>query len=101
MKQGTNRHARKEGSRWVLRSERRPGRRTRWAVSLAATALVAGGAVSAQASTGGASSYTASGTSAAGQEFAFSPMRTGGASWYGGPSMWGRDTACGETLRPK
>jgi rare lipoprotein A len=52
---------------------------------------------SAQATTGGASSYTAS---TAEGEFAFSPWRVAGASWYGGASMWGRKTACGQTLRP-
>jgi rare lipoprotein A len=52
---------------------------------------------SALAATGGASS--ASG--AAEGDLAFSPYRYAGASWYGGPSMWGRKTACGQTLRPK
>lgn len=28
-----------------------------------------------------------------------STMRKDGASWYGGPSLWGNGTACGETLR--
>ena len=52
---------------------------------------------SASASTGGASSYTASN---AGKSFAFSPWKVAGASWYGGPSLWGAKTACGQTLRP-
>lgn len=100
MKPGINRHARKNGLRQALKLEQRPGRRLRWAVLLAATAFVAAGAVSAQASTGGASSYTAyGGSSPEGQEVAFSPMRTAGASWYG-PGLWGKKTACGETLRP-
>jgi rare lipoprotein A (peptidoglycan hydrolase) len=60
-------------------------------------ALLATGAVSAQASTGGASSFTAN--SPEEQEFTFSPMRTAGASWYG-PGLWGNKTACGQTLRP-
>jgi rare lipoprotein A (peptidoglycan hydrolase) len=30
----------------------------------------------------------------------FTPFRYAGASWYGGISMWGRSTACGQTLRP-
>ncbi len=68
-----------------------------WAVTLAVTAILAFGAASAPAATGGASSFTAS---TAGDEFAFSPWRVAGASWYGGDSMWGATTACGQTLRP-
>jgi rare lipoprotein A len=71
----------------------------RWALLLAALlALMAGAATGAKASTGGASGTTAS--TSAGSELAFSPFRYAGASWYGGPSMWGRTTACGKTLRP-
>jgi len=71
----------------------------RWALALAALlALMAGAATGAKAETGGASSYTAS--APAGSELAFSPFRYAGASWYGGPGMWGRSTACGRTLRP-
>jgi rare lipoprotein A len=33
-------------------------------------------------------------------ELTFTPYRWAGASWYGGTSMWGRSTACGQTLRP-
>jgi len=70
----------------------------RWALVLAALlAMMAGAATGAKASTGGAASTTAS---APGSELAFSPFRYAGASWYGGPSMWGRQTACGRTLRP-
>jgi rare lipoprotein A (peptidoglycan hydrolase) len=71
----------------------------RWALVLAAVlALMAGAATGAKAETGGASSY-APGASQGG-EIAFSPFRYAGASWYGGPTMWGRSTACGQTLRP-
>jgi rare lipoprotein A (peptidoglycan hydrolase) len=71
----------------------------RWALALAAIlALMAGAATGAKAATGGAGSYTAS--APGGGELAFSPFRYAGASWYGGPSMWGRSTACGATLRP-
>lgn len=70
----------------------------RWAIALLAfLALFAGVVAGARASTGGASSYTASSATA---ETAFSPFHYAGASWYGGPSMWGRKTACGKTLRP-
>ncbi|HVV89709.1 MAG TPA: septal ring lytic transglycosylase RlpA family protein [Solirubrobacterales bacterium] len=33
-------------------------------------------------------------------ELSFMPFRFAGASWYGGKSMWGRSTACGQVLRP-
>ena len=75
----------------------------RWALLLAALlALMAGAATGAKASTGGASTTAPTSTtaSATGSDLAFSPFRYAGASWYGGPSMWGRSTACGKTLRP-
>jgi rare lipoprotein A (peptidoglycan hydrolase) len=70
----------------------------RWAIGLAALlAIFAGMVTGAKASTGGASSYTASVPD--GSELAFSPFRYAGASWYG-PGLWGHKTACGNTLRP-
>jgi hypothetical protein len=33
-------------------------------------------------------------------ELSFTPLRIAGASWYGGKTMWGRSTACGQVLRP-
>lgn len=60
-----------------------------------------------QASTGGASSVppapaeseeTTTGLSEGG--LSFTPYRYAGASWYGGKTMWGRSTACGQVLRP-
>jgi hypothetical protein len=33
-------------------------------------------------------------------ELSFTPFRVAGASWYGGKTMWGRTTACGQVLRP-
>jgi rare lipoprotein A (peptidoglycan hydrolase) len=33
-------------------------------------------------------------------ELSFTPLRYAGASWYGGKTMWGRSTACGQVLRP-
>lgn len=98
MRTATNRLARKDRSRDALSSERRPASRLRWALALAALAVLASGVVSAQASTGGASSFTASAPESG--EFTFStPMRTAGASWYG-PGLYGNHTACGQTLRP-
>jgi rare lipoprotein A (peptidoglycan hydrolase) len=61
----------------------------------------------AQASTGGAESAVPvaaeseeTTTAFNGAELSFTPFRVAGASWYGGTSMWGRHTACGQTLRP-
>ncbi len=98
MRTAINRRARKDRSPEALSPERRFIPRYRWAVALAAMAVMVGGVVSAQASTGGASSFTA--TAPDGGELTFtSPMRTAGASWYG-PGLYGRHTACGQTLRP-
>ena len=71
-------------------------RTLRWAASLVALAILIVGAGSAQASPGGASPVTASAPE--GQELAFSPFRSAGASWYG-PGLYGNKTACGQTLR--
>jgi len=69
----------------------------RWALALTAfLALFAGVVAGAQAATGGASSYDPIATEG---EYTFGAWRYGGASWYG-PGLWGRKTACGETLRP-
>ena len=67
--------------------------RSRWAAVLAALAILACCAGSAQASTGGAPS-----TAAVGQDLVFSPFRSAGASWYG-PGFYGNKTACGQILR--
>jgi rare lipoprotein A len=98
MKTATNRLARKDRSRRTLSTEWRPTSRLRWAVGLAALAVLVSGVVSAQASTGGATSFTA--TAPESSEYTFStPMRSAGASWYG-PGLYGNHTACGQTLRP-
>jgi hypothetical protein len=83
-------------------SDRRRARRVCAIFGIALAALVGLGAVpAAQAATGGASGYEpAPPTTATGEEVAFGPMRYAGASWYGGPTMWGRTTACGVLLRP-
>jgi rare lipoprotein A (peptidoglycan hydrolase) len=106
MRQGRNRQGRKDDSRPVLAAEPSPYRGLRWFASLAAIAIVAGGGISAaQAAPGGASPYGGVSTegqdsSAEGGVYAFSPTHIAGASWYGGPSLWGHKTACGETLHP-
>lgn len=75
----------------------------RWALALIALAVASlGGISAAQAATGGASSYEAVAPPApeSSQDVTFStPLRYGGASWYG-PGLYGRHTACGQTLGP-
>ncbi len=69
------------------------------AIAFAFLVLLALAAVPAQATTGGASA--ASGVAAAPSEeaeIAFGPTKLAGASWYG-PGLYGRRTACGQTLR--
>src|SRR5258708_2450565 len=79
------------------RSPHRP--RARLAVLLAICSLGAlGVAVPARAGTGGLAT-TASSEVQAGAGLAFSSWRSAGATWYG-PGLYGRHTACGETLRP-
>jgi rare lipoprotein A (peptidoglycan hydrolase) len=99
MQPSRNRLARKDDSRRAPATERRSIRRLCRAAALAALVVLACGASSAHASTGGASSIAYGGSSPEGQELAFSPFRSAGASWYG-PGLWGRKTACGQTLRP-
>jgi rare lipoprotein A (peptidoglycan hydrolase) len=80
------------------------------ALATACAALVLLVAPIAQAATGGASSAapvpveaaeTTDVTTAFNEaELSFTPFRYAGASWYGGTSMWGRSTACGQVLRP-
>lgn len=73
----------------------------RWALGLLAfLALFTGVVAGAQAATGGASSYTPTASASDEEEIAFGTWRYGGASWYG-PGLWGRSTACGQTLRPQ
>jgi rare lipoprotein A (peptidoglycan hydrolase) len=102
----TDRHARKHDSRRSPALASLRALRLRWAVALVALAVAAIGAASAQAATGGASPFeggssyeatTASSPEAEGLAFNM-PMRYGGASWYG-PGLYGRHTACGQTLR--
>ena len=54
--------------------------------------------VPAQAETGGATSG-ASSEAQSGRGLAFAAFRSAGATWYG-PGFYGRQTACGQTLRP-
>jgi rare lipoprotein A (peptidoglycan hydrolase) len=100
MHHAPNRLARKHASARPRAPRLLRGRRLRWAAALLVLAIAAIGSVSAQASTGGASGYEAPAPAAPeAEQIAFStPMRYGGASWYG-PGLYGRSTACGQTLR--
>jgi rare lipoprotein A (peptidoglycan hydrolase) len=63
--------------------------------------MVAGVIPAAQAATGGAapSSESPTASTSDGEGLAFTPLRVAGASWYG-PGLYGRKTACGQTLLP-
>jgi rare lipoprotein A len=74
--------------------------RLRACAALLALAIASIGVGSAQAATGGASMAYGGGASVTDEEIAFGPYRTAGASWYG-PGLWGNQTACGQTLRPR
>lgn len=79
--------------------------RNRCAVALFATiVVVALLPVSAPAATGGASGFGGFGSESAGKTggsgIAFTGWKGSRASWYG-PGLYGRQTACGQTLRPK
>lgn len=92
------------------------GRSTIWlyATVLAGVLAVLAFAIApgAQAATGGAAPIAVESEAAAPTEEAttatafneaelsFAPLRYAGASWYGGKTMWGRSTACGQVLRP-
>jgi rare lipoprotein A (peptidoglycan hydrolase) len=56
------------------------------------------GAIPAQAEPGGASTV-ASTAAQTGSGLAFAAFKFGGATWYG-PGFYGKQTACGQTLRP-
>jgi len=99
MQAGEDRRGRQDNQRHGRRSDRRSSRRLGRVALQMAIASIALGAGSAQASTGGASANTAGQASAAGQNIAFSPMRSADATWYG-PGLYGRHTACGQVLRP-
>lgn len=91
------RHARKQTPHLSPARQSPAGRRCRAAL-LMTLALAALLAPVARAATGGASA-TAGVTPAPGEAFAFGPMRSAGATWYG-PTLYGNTTACGQVLRP-
>jgi rare lipoprotein A (peptidoglycan hydrolase) len=99
MKAGKNRLGRKDHPRreqaagMAMRSHAR-----RLALVLAVVAAAAIVPAPAAAGTGGASALAASGAQA-GAGLAFGQVRMAGATWYG-PGLYGRQTACGQTLRP-
>ena len=73
----------------------------RCAAVLGACALAGlAGAAPVSAGTGGASSAASyEAQTGTGTGIAFSALRSAGATWYG-PGFYGRQTACGQTLRP-
>jgi rare lipoprotein A (peptidoglycan hydrolase) len=96
MQPSRDRLARIDDPRRAPKAGRAP-RCLRRAGALAVLAILAcAAAPAAQASSGGASPVASS--PAAGQDLVFSPFKTAGASWYG-PGLYGRRTACGQTLR--
>jgi rare lipoprotein A len=100
MQAGKNRRWRKSDSRRARTTGRRSRFAVRGAALLAVCAVAALGATPAQAVTGGASVPVESSEAESGQgDLAFSALRWAGATWYG-PGLYGRHTACGETLRP-
>lgn len=76
----------------------RPRTRARIATALCACLLAALAPTPAQAATGGAPT-AASVEAEGGGLLSFSSWRFAGATWYG-PGLYGRHTACGQTLRP-
>lgn len=72
----------------------------RWAGLVAVLLAFTQGSVVAQAGTGGAGALAYDGTVPVGEDIAFSPMRSAGATWYG-PGLYGNQTACGHTLQPQ
>jgi rare lipoprotein A (peptidoglycan hydrolase) len=101
MKAGINRHGRTDIPR---REDAIDHRRRRPALRAALLTLVAMAAIAvpAQATTGGAASVAYGGAGASGSDgsdIAFSALRSAGATWYG-PGLYGRQTACGQILRP-
>jgi rare lipoprotein A len=67
-------------------------------LGVCALGLPAAGSAPAQAETGGASTV-ASTDAQSGRGIAFAAFRSAGATWYG-PGFYGKQTACGQTLRP-
>ncbi|HKZ13146.1 MAG TPA: septal ring lytic transglycosylase RlpA family protein [Solirubrobacterales bacterium] len=94
-------------------SPHRQARKTNFSITLGLAVFVAAFALlvapRSEAATGGAASAvpipaeateTTTTTAFDEAELSFTPYRYAGASWYGGISMWGRSTACGQVLRP-
>jgi rare lipoprotein A (peptidoglycan hydrolase) len=85
----------------TARTRKRPADRACLMAAVAACALaLLGVAFPAQAATtGGVSTITATEAQGSIAGTTFSDWRSAGATWYG-PGLYGRHTACGETLRP-
>lgn len=100
MQAGIDRHGRKSDSTRARALGRRPRRTLRWAGLATVLAALTLGSAPAQALTGGAGAFAYEGAVPVGDEIAFSPMRSAGATWYG-PGLYGNQTACGLTLQPE
>ncbi len=99
MNVGRNRLGRKDHSRraWL---RCRPVRALLPALVVSSALML--GASPAQAMTGGASAFSggaATERTLVEDAFVFTAMRSAGATWYG-PGLYGKHTACGQTLRP-
>jgi rare lipoprotein A (RlpA)-like double-psi beta-barrel protein len=98
MQAGRDRHGRKD----IPGRARTIGdrcRRSALRVVLLASIAMAAAVAPAQAGTGGASTVAYEDTSSLGSDIPFSAPRLAGATWYG-PGFYGRETACGQILRP-
>lgn len=102
MRHSRDRRARNHDSAGTPKRQRRSAKLRLAMTMIAFAALATGGISAAQASTGGISGGGSEGQAGAsdGGEIVWGAYRVAGASWYGGPSMWGRKTACGQTLHP-
>jgi Lytic transglycolase len=97
MKAEADRHRRKNRRVGERRDSAR-GQRVALAIA-GLLAILALGAASAQAGTGGLSPASDVGIASSSGKLAFGPMRAAGATWYG-PGLYGNHTACGRVLRP-
>lgn len=100
MKVGRNRLGRKDQTR---RARLCRGPKFALLPALLVVSVLILGAAPAQAMTGGASAVPTSGPATEStlveDAFVFTALRSAGATWYG-PGLYGRHTACGQTLRP-
>jgi hypothetical protein len=95
-----NRPARKFDFNALLRAALLAGVMAVLAIAVAPAAQAATGGAASAAPVPAEETEATTATAFNEAELTFTPYRLAGASWYGGTSMWGRSTACGQTLRP-